>query len=61
MEDAQICEVEAKLAPLIHRTEMMYANRNLKIRGYMQKFLAKPPGARTANGTAPCHYCVASQ
>jgi hypothetical protein len=26
------------------------------VRGYIQKFPDRPPGARTANGTALCHY-----
>jgi hypothetical protein len=29
---------------------------DLEIRGFIQKFLDWPPGARTENGTALCHY-----
>jgi hypothetical protein len=31
------------------------SHSRLKVRGYTQKFPDRPPGARTANGTALCH------
>jgi hypothetical protein len=34
----------------------MYGRINREqVRGFIQKFPDRPPGARTANGTDPCH------
>jgi hypothetical protein len=39
-----------------HLACSLVITEQLKLRGCIQKFPDWPPGARTANGVAPCHY-----